>query len=131
MKTARLLTSLKTWARRIKHDVLTLSVAARDARTPWYAKVTCALIAAYALSPIDLIPDFIPVVGYLDELILLPLAIQLAVRLVPNELMAEFRTEAERRAERPVSRLGFLLVVAVWIGVAILIARALWPEIPA
>jgi uncharacterized membrane protein YkvA (DUF1232 family) len=74
-----MLKRLKDWARAVKRDVHGLWLAARDPRTPWYAKAVALGIAAYALSPIDLIPDFIPVLGYLDEVILLPLAIMLAV----------------------------------------------------
>ena len=83
------------WAGTVKRDVLALWLAARDPLVPWYVKLVCAGIAAYALSPIDLIPDFIPALGYLDEVILLPLAIMLAVRLVPSDLMAELRAEAQ------------------------------------
>jgi len=82
---------LREWAREVRRDVHALHLAARDPRTPWYAKAFALLIAAYALSPIDLIPDFIPVLGYLDEVVLLPLAILLAVRLVPAEVMVEHR----------------------------------------
>jgi len=97
--------------------VLALWLAARDPRVPWYAKAVAGAVAAYALSPIDLIPDFVPVLGYLDDLIIVPLGILLAVRLVPPDLMAEFRAEAERRA-RPASRVGFAFVVLVWIAAA-------------
>ena len=79
-----LLQRLKDWTRAIKRDVHALYLAARDPRTPWFAKAFALAIAAYALSPIDLIPDFIPVLGYLDEVILLPLAIAFAIRLVPR-----------------------------------------------
>src|SRR5690349_10291600 len=92
----------KHWAREIKRDVIALWLAARDPRVPWYAKAVAAAVAAYALSPIDLIPDFIPVLGYLDDLIIVPLGILLALKLVPPHLMAEFREEALRRV-RPVS----------------------------
>ena len=102
---------LKDWARALKRDVHALYLAARDPRTPWYAKVFALAIAAYALSPIDLIPDFIPVVGYLDEVILLPLAILLAVRLVPPHVMAEHRAAALRAEGRPTSRAGAALLV--------------------
>jgi uncharacterized membrane protein YkvA (DUF1232 family) len=97
--------------------VLALWLAARDPRVPWYAKAVAGAVAAYALSPIDLIPDFVPVLGYLDDLIIVPLGILLAVRLVPPELMAEFRAETERRA-RPASRVGLAFVVLVWIAAA-------------
>jgi len=112
---------LKTWARNIKRDVVALWIAAHDPRVPWYAKAVAAAVAAYALSPIDLIPDFVPVLGYLDDLLIVPLGILLAVRLVPSALMAEFRAEAASRATRPTSRAGLVLVVALWIAAAVLI----------
>ena len=80
---------------------MALWLAARDPRVPWYAKAVAGAVAAYALSPVDLIPDFIPVLGYMDELVILPLGIMLAVRLVPTALMAEFRAEAMRATSRP------------------------------
>jgi uncharacterized membrane protein YkvA (DUF1232 family) len=106
---------LRRWARVIKRDVLALYLATRDPRVPWYAKAVAACVAAYALSPIDLIPDFIPVLGYLDDLILLPLGILLAVRLVPPAIMAELRAEAEaRHTARPVSWTGATAIGVVW-----------------
>ena len=106
---------LVRWARAIKSDVIALTLAARDPRVPLAAKLAAAAIAAYALSPIDLIPDFIPVIGYLDELILLPLAIKLAVRLIPAELMAEHRRAAADIKIRPISRAGAVAIVAIWL----------------
>jgi uncharacterized membrane protein YkvA (DUF1232 family) len=91
---------LKDWARAIKRDVVALYIAGRDPRVPRYVKLAAMAIAAYALSPIDLIPDFIPVLGYLDEVILLPVAIALVIRMIPDPLMTEFRAEAQRRSER-------------------------------
>lgn len=96
----------KGWARRVKRDVVALWIAARDPRTPWPAKVTAAAVAAYALSPIDLIPDFIPVLGYLDDLLIVPAGIMLAVKFIPAPLLAEFRAAAADRAAKPVSRVG-------------------------
>lgn len=107
----------RNWARAIKRDVVALWIAARDARVPWYTKAVAAAVAAYALSPIDLIPDFIPVLGYLDDLIIVPLDIMLAVRLIPSDLMFEFRAEATTRL-KPVSMAGLGFVIAVWIAVA-------------
>jgi uncharacterized membrane protein YkvA (DUF1232 family) len=112
----------------MKRDVVALWLAARDPRVPWYAKAFCAAIAAYALSPIDLIPDFIPVLGYLDEVILLPLAIMLAIRLIPVELMAEFRAAADLRAERPTSRAAAAVIIALWIAAAALLLWMFWPR---
>jgi uncharacterized membrane protein YkvA (DUF1232 family) len=90
-------------------------IAARDPRVPWFAKVVAGAVAAYALSPIDLIPDFIPVLGYLDDLVIVPAGILLTVRLIPHGLMDEFRAEADRRAERPASIVAATLIVLLWI----------------
>jgi uncharacterized membrane protein YkvA (DUF1232 family) len=91
---------LKAWARALKRDVVALWLAARDPRTPLAAKLLAGVVAAYALSPIDLIPDFIPVLGYLDDLLLVPAGIWLVVRLIPAELLAEFRAAAAREKPR-------------------------------
>lgn len=120
-----MLSRLRTWAARLKRDVVALWLAARDPRTPFAAKAVAALVAAYALSPIDLIPDFVPVLGYLDDLILVPLGIALAVRLIPAALLAELRDAAARRAQRPVSRLGAGGIVALWLAGLILLALGL------
>lgn len=101
---------------------MALWIAARDHRTPFWAKVTAAAVAAYALSPIDLIPDFVPVLGYLDDLLIVPLGIMLAVSLIPAPLMAEFRNTASSQTERPVSRIGLGVVVAIWVLVTATIA---------
>lgn len=122
-----MLKRIKSWARTVKRDVQALYLAARDPRTPWYAKAVALGIAAYALSPIDLIPDFIPVLGYLDDAILLPLAIMLAVRLVPPDVMAEHRAAAAAAQARPVSRAGAAAVVALWLLSAGLLLGWLWP----
>ena len=121
------LDSAKQWARNFKRDVVALWLAARDPRVPWYAKATAGAVAAYALSPIDLIPDFIPIIGYLDDLIIVPLGIMLAVKLVPADLMQEFRDEATRRA-KPVSKAGLAFVVAVWILAALVLLWLFWPK---
>jgi uncharacterized membrane protein YkvA (DUF1232 family) len=100
---------LRDWARALKRDVMALWLAARDTRTPMLAKVVAAAVAAYALSPIDLIPDIVPVLGYLDDVIVLPLGILLAIRLIPPTLMSEFRRAAERQIDRPTSRAALSL----------------------
>ncbi len=105
---------LKTWARTIKRDVHALYLASRDSRVPWYAKALAVVVAGYALSPIDLIPDFIPVLGYLDDVIILPLGILLVVRLIPPEIMAEHRELAAAAQERPVSRTAAAIVALIW-----------------
>jgi uncharacterized membrane protein YkvA (DUF1232 family) len=117
---------LIAWARALKRDVVALWLAARDPRTPLVAKLVAASVAAYALSPIDLIPDFIPVLGYLDDLLIVPLGIALAVRLVPGPLMAEFRTAAAARGERPVNRAMAVAFVAIWVLAAGLVGWLVW-----
>ena len=119
---------LKGWARTVKRDAVALFLAARDSRTPWYAKALAGLIAAYALSPIDLIPDFIPIVGYLDDLVIIPLGIWIVIRLMPADLMREFRAEATRMEARPNSRAGAFIVVAVWFVSAGLLLWWFWPK---
>jgi uncharacterized membrane protein YkvA (DUF1232 family) len=110
---------LKDRAYALKRDTIALYLAMRDPRTPWYAKIIGAAVVAYALSPFDLIPDFIPIVGYLDDLILVPAGIAVVRRLVPPDVMADCREEASLRAQRPTSRFGAAAVVAVWLGVAV------------
>ena len=116
--------ALRAWARRLKRDVLALYLAARDRRTPWLARVLALAVAAYALSPIDLIPDFVPVLGYLDDLILVPLGIWLVLRLIPPDLMAEHRAAATDMAGRPVSRIAAAVIVVAWIGAAVMLVWA-------
>jgi uncharacterized membrane protein YkvA (DUF1232 family) len=126
-KATGILARLRRWARAIKQDVVALYIAARDPRIPWYVKLAAAAIAAYALSPIDLIPDFIPILGYLDELIVLPIAISLVIKMIPGSLMAEFRAEAQRRSERPVSRVAAAVIIGLWIAAAAFLLWAFWP----
>lgn len=119
-----------TWRARVaalKRETLALYLAARDPRTPWYARVVVAAVAAYALSPIDLVPDFIPVLGLLDDAVLLPLGITLALRLIPAEVITESRARAAEAfaAGRPVSRSAALAIVAIWGGALVLTAIAL------
>lgn len=109
-----LLDRVKQWARNLKRDIVALWLAARDRRTPWHAKAVAGAVAAYAFSPIDLIPDFIPVLGYLDDLIILPLGIALAIRLIPPELMSQFRQEAARHETRPRSIAAAAAIALVW-----------------
>lgn len=112
----------RQYARRLESQVTTLYLASRHPRTPWHAKAFSAGVVAYFLSPIDLVPDFIPVLGYLDDLILVPLGILLAMRMIPPDVLAECREEAERRAEARLSK-GWgaaAAVVGVWLVVAAL-----------
>jgi uncharacterized membrane protein YkvA (DUF1232 family) len=113
------LSRLRGWARAIQRDVHAVWLASRDPRVPWYAKALAVCIAAYALSPIDLIPDFIPVLGYLDDAILLPLGILLVVRMIPKDVMAEHRAAAASAAERPTSTGGAIVIAAIWIALTV------------
>ncbi len=111
-----LLTELKQRARHLKAETFALYLAARDPRTPWYARLLIAGIVAYAFSPIDLIPDFVPVLGYLDDLILIPIGIALAIKLVPNSVLAECRARAQETLQngKPVSWLAGAVIVLIW-----------------
>ena len=108
--------------------MLALYLAARHPRVPWYVKALAAVTAAYAFSPVDLVPDFIPILGYLDDALILPAAIALIVRLVPKDVMAELRQEAETRlaGERPRSRAGAVGIVALWVGACVLLVWLVW-----
>ena len=122
--TASFRRKLRAWAKRLKHDSLTLWFALRHAQTPPLAKVACAVAVGYALSPIDLIPDFIPVLGYLDDLILVPALIWLAMRMLPAAVIADCRLQADAwidlNASRPRSYFGAIAIVCMWIaGVAL------------
>jgi len=116
--------SLKQRARHLKAETYALYLAARDHRTPWYAKLLVAGIVAYALSPIDLIPDFVPVLGYLDDLILIPMGIALAIRLIPGPVLVACRTQASATMQsgKPVSRIAGAVIVVVWLVLAALCA---------
>ena len=106
---------LKSWARTVKTDVVSLYMALKDSRTPLLAKVIAVGVVTYALSPIDLIPDFIPVLGYLDDLLIVPLGIAMAVKLIPRNLMAEFRAMAIDHERLPPSSIGSFVVVSLWL----------------
>jgi uncharacterized membrane protein YkvA (DUF1232 family) len=109
---------MKIWARRFRRDSHAIYLASRDPRVPWYVKILAVAVAGYALSPIDLIPDFIPIVGYLDDLIIVPLGIGLVVSLIPEEIMVECRAKADEAGQRPVSRAGMIAIIMVWIVAA-------------
>lgn len=117
----RLISEVNTWARSMKRDVHALWLAARDPRTPWFAKVLALMVAAYAVSPIDLIPDFIPVLGYLDDLLLVPLGIMWVVKLIPPELMNEHRETAVQASDRPISRAAAGIFIGIWIACTMLL----------
>ena len=116
---------LDTWKRRageLKREVYALYLVYKDPRVPWYAKLLAACVVAYALSPIDLIPDFIPVLGYLDDLILVPLGIYLVLKLIPDDVMTECRARARAMSsqQRPTNRLAVIVIIAIWIVLAAL-----------
>jgi uncharacterized membrane protein YkvA (DUF1232 family) len=119
-----LLAELKQRARRLKAETFALYLVVRHPRTPWYAKLFVACIVAYAFSPIDLIPDFVPVLGYLDDLILIPMGIALAIRMVPPAVLAECRARAQdvMSQGKPVSRIAGAVIVVIWIALAALFA---------
>jgi uncharacterized membrane protein YkvA (DUF1232 family) len=119
--------SLRAWAKRVKRDVVALYFAARDPRVPWYAKAVAAAVAAYALSPIDPVPDFIPILGYVDELVVLPVGIILAVKLIPPKIMAEHRAAADKATAKPISRIAAVVIVAMWVTAAAFLFSAFWP----
>jgi uncharacterized membrane protein YkvA (DUF1232 family) len=116
----KLLERLKRWAGGLKEETYALYLAYRDPRVPWYARVFAALVVGYAFSPIDLIPDPIPFIGYLDDLILVPLGIALAIRMIPAEVLAECREKAKELSKKPVNRVAAVVVVAVWLTLAAL-----------
>jgi uncharacterized membrane protein YkvA (DUF1232 family) len=113
----------RQWARLVKRDVHAIYLAGRDPRVPWYAKALAICVAGYALSPIDLIPDFVPVLGYLDDIIIVPVGILIVVKLIPSVVMAEHRTAAAQALDRPTSRIAAALVVLGWL---ICIVAAVW-----
>jgi uncharacterized membrane protein YkvA (DUF1232 family) len=120
-----LIAALKNRAVALKREAYALYIAARDPRVPWYAKVFMGLVLAHTFSPIDLIPDFIPVLGYLDDLIVVPLGIALALKMIPAEVMIDARRQAEEllRQGKPISRAGAIMVIAIWL---IIITAVVW-----
>jgi uncharacterized membrane protein YkvA (DUF1232 family) len=111
----------KTWARVLRRDAHAIYLASRDPRVPWAARFLAIAVAGYALSPLDLIPDFIPVLGVLDDLIIVPLGIWLVIALIPEDLMREYRAMASAAAQRPVSKSAAIIIVALWISGAALL----------
>jgi uncharacterized membrane protein YkvA (DUF1232 family) len=110
-----MLHDLRSWARRLRREVHAIYLAARRPDVPWYAKALAMAVAGYALSPVDLIPDFIPVLGLVDDLILVPLGIWLVLSLIPEAVMAECRALASEAEQRPRSQVAALTIVAIWI----------------
>ena len=121
---ARIVQRWKATARRLKTEARALYLAYRDPRVPWHARLFAGLVVAYAFSPIDLIPDPIPVLGYLDDLVLVPLGIALALRMIPPEVMAECRERVQRELDegRPVNWVAGAVIIAIWVGAFLLVA---------
>jgi len=127
----RLVTLWRQWASRLRLEAFTLYLAYKDPRTPWYAKLWTAIVVAYAFSPIDLIPDFVPIVGLLDDLVLIPLGMAIAVKLIPQEVMRESRRLARQRIDgkKPINWIAGSIVIAIWIAVlAFVVYRILLPS---
>ena len=125
---------IKSWmikSKKLKSETYALYLASKHPRTPWHAKVLAALIIGYALSPIDLIPDFIPVVGYLDDLILVPLGIALLFKIIPRDILEECRTKAEAGLSRgkPKSWIAAIIIVLIWLLAIYLILTLIWPHV--
>jgi uncharacterized membrane protein YkvA (DUF1232 family) len=109
------LTRTKEWARQLKRDAVAVYFAARDPRTPWVAKWLALAVAAYALSPIDLIPDFIPILGYVDDLLIVPIGLLLVIRMLPPQVLEDSRNKATALLSRPRSYVAAVFVVAMWL----------------
>jgi uncharacterized membrane protein YkvA (DUF1232 family) len=112
---------VKNWARALRRDAHAIALASRDPRVHWTVKLLAIAVAGYAFSPIDLIPDFIPVFGVLDDLIIVPLGIWLVIKLIPEDVMREYRAKASAAAQRPVSKAAAIIIVALWISGAALL----------
>lgn len=128
MATERPIDRLKARAKALKHETYALYLAIREPGVPWYAKALAALVVGYALSPIDLIPDFIPILGYLDDLVLIPAGIALAIKLIPAETLAACRTRAETElaGRKLTSKTAAAVVILLWLLVLGLVAKAIF-----
>ena len=115
----RSLDRLKGWARRVKRDVIAVYFAARDPRTPMALRIFALIVAAYALSPIDLIPDFIPVLGYLDDVLLIPICLWAILRWLPDNVLIAARLKALGVIQRPRSNISAMIVIAIWITIGV------------
>ncbi|UCE54292.1 MAG: DUF1232 domain-containing protein [Desulfobacterales bacterium] len=114
---AQFIEDLKQRARQLKIEVYTIYLAYKDPRVPWYARIFAACVVGYAFSPIDLIPDPIPILGYLDDLILIPFGVVLALKMIPKEVLEECRERAQERMrqDKPVNRAAAIVIIAIWI----------------
>lgn len=123
MHNAKVFERLKQKSRHLKIEIYALYLAYRDPRVPWYAKAFVALVVGYAFSPIDLIPDFIPVLGYLDDLFLIPLGVAVALKMIPKTVLEECREKAQKIMQqgRPVNRMAAVVIIAIWLFLAALV----------
>lgn len=121
-----MLASLRRWATHVRRDTYAVGLMARDPRVPWYAKVLALAVAGYALSPVDLIPDFIPVIGLVDDAILVPLGIVLVLKMVPEEVLREHRARAQQAIELPKNRAATAVILCVWFAVLAFSAGLAW-----
>ena len=115
------LENFKEKARALKKETFALYLACRDERTPWYAKILAACVVGYAFSPIDLIPDFIPVLGLLDDLILIPIGTALVLKMIPAEVMADCRRQAEEAVDKPTNWYAASVIALIWVLLIILL----------
>lgn len=123
-----LLATTRRWAQQLKRDVVTVYFAARHPATPRWLRLLALLVAAYALSPIDLIPDFVPLLGYVDDLLLLPLGLLLVLRCLPPAVLAACREQAAQLLTRPRSHRAAVVIVGLWLGSALALAWYYWPR---
>jgi uncharacterized membrane protein YkvA (DUF1232 family) len=117
---------VKQWASNVRRDTYAVGLIARDPRVPWYTKALAIAVAGYAFSPLDLIPDFIPVIGFVDDVILVPLGIVLVIKMVPAEIMEEHRAGAARAMELPRNQIVALVIAGIWIAVVAISAWLAW-----
>jgi uncharacterized membrane protein YkvA (DUF1232 family) len=121
-----MLARLKRWSRNVRRDAYAVGLLARDPRVPWYTKTLAIVVAGYALSPLDVIPDFIPVVGFIDDVILVPLGILAVIKLVPAEILNEHRALAERAIDLPKNRAGAIVLLGFWTAAVGISAWLAW-----
>jgi uncharacterized membrane protein YkvA (DUF1232 family) len=118
----------KAWARRLETEVYALFLAYKDPRTPWHAKIFTAMLVGYALSPIDLIPDFIPVIGYLDDLVIVPLGTLVAIKMIPAQVMEESRAKSKQMIAqgKPINKMAAAVIVVIWVGLAVVAGSVIY-----
>jgi uncharacterized membrane protein YkvA (DUF1232 family) len=118
----------KAWARRLEIEEYALFLAYKDPRTPWYAKIFTAMLVGYALSPIDLIPDFIPVIGYLDDLVIVPLGTLVAIKMIPAQVMEESRAKSKQMIAqgKPINKMAAAVIVVIWVGLAVVAGSVIY-----